>query len=199
MKSKINELIENFEVKRQEFIKDMQNEYEKLKEKYDFEIFGKKVQFWLVTKEKNKEYKINIFAHLGYYQTWKELLSAPFIYMMIIPAFILDIFLSVYMHICFRLYDIPLVKRRDYIVFDRKFLSYLNWLQKINCLYCSYVNGLFSYAVEIAGRTERYWCPIKNAERNLSHHSWQKEFADYWDAPWFKEAYDMSTQEIFKK
>jgi hypothetical protein len=84
---------------------------------------------------------------------------------MIIPALILDIFLFVYQQTAMRLYKIPLAKRSEYIVFDRKHLKYLNLMQKINCLYCSYVNGLFSYAVEVAGRTERYWCPIKAARR----------------------------------
>jgi hypothetical protein len=73
----------------------------------------------------------------------------PFIYMMIIPTLIIDIFLFVYQQTCFRLYGIPLVKRRDYITAERKHLDYLNWIQKINCLYCSYVNGIFSYAVEV--------------------------------------------------
>jgi hypothetical protein len=73
----------------------------------------------------------------------------PFIYAMIVPTIILDIFLFVYQNICFRLYGIPLVKRGEYISSERKHLDYLNWIQKINCLYCSYVNGIFSYAVEI--------------------------------------------------
>jgi hypothetical protein len=73
----------------------------------------------------------------------------PFIYAMIIPAVILDIFLFIYQNICFRLYGIPLVKRSGYITSERKHLDYLNWIQKINCLYCSYVNGIFSFAVEI--------------------------------------------------
>jgi hypothetical protein len=200
MKSRINELIENFEWRRQEFLKELYAEYDRLREKYDFETFWKRIQFWLKTKEQNKRYKSPIFYNFLSYQVVKEIISAPFIYMMIIPALVLDIFLTVYMHICFRLYNIPLVPRSDYIVFDRKFLDYLNWIQKFNCLYCSYVNGLFSYAVEIAWRTERYWCPIKNATRMKWWHYWQREFADYWDAEWFKEAYlELEPEKVFKE
>jgi len=60
--------------------------------------------------------------------------------MMIIPAVILDFSLFIYQNTAVRLYKIPLAKRSDYIVFDRKELAYLNWIQKINCIYCSYVN-----------------------------------------------------------
>lgn len=34
-------------------------------------------------------------------------------------------------------------------------------MEKVNCVYCSYFNGLMSYLREIAGRTEQYWCPIR--------------------------------------
>jgi len=84
---------------------------------------------------------------------------------MIVPSVLLHLFLFIYQQTALRLYQIPLVSLKDYVTFDRKELDYLNSIQKINCLYCSYVNGLFSYAVEIAGRTERYRCPIKNAKK----------------------------------
>ena len=71
---------------------------------------------------------------------FREILSIPFIYLMLIPAIILDIFLFIYQQTAIRLYKIPLVKRSDYIVFDRKSLAYLNFIQKINCMYCSYFN-----------------------------------------------------------
>lgn len=103
----------------------------------------------------------------------------PFIYGMIIPAFFLDITTTLYQYIAFRLYKIPLVKRSDYIIFERKYLDYLNWIEKINCLYCSYVNGLFAYCVEVAARTERFWCPIKAASKPRFTHAWYTQFADY--------------------
>jgi hypothetical protein len=59
---------------------------------------------------------------------------------MLLPAFILDIFLFIYQNTAIRLYKIPLAKRSDYIVFDRGQLAYLNWIQKIDCIYCSYFN-----------------------------------------------------------
>jgi hypothetical protein len=62
-------------------------------------------------------------------------------------------------------------------------------IQKINCMYCSYFNWLMSYAVEVAWRTERYWCPIKHAKKMKWWHTWEKYFADYWDPEWFKETF----------
>jgi hypothetical protein len=40
--------------------------------------------------------------------------------------------------------------------FDRGKLCYLNLLERINCAYCSYGNGLIAYVVEIAARTEQH-------------------------------------------
>ncbi|MFZ2189515.1 MAG: hypothetical protein WAV48_01925, partial [Candidatus Magasanikiibacteriota bacterium] len=70
------------------------------------------------------------------------------------------------------------------------FLDYLNWIQKIHCIYCTYVGGLFAYAVEIAGRTERYWCPIKAAHKPKFHHGWYSEFADYGNPEEWKEKFN---------
>lgn len=100
----------------------------------------------------------------------KIYLSIPFIYIMIIPLVITHIFLEVYHMICFRLYGIPLVKRSNYIKFDRYKLNYLNFIDKLNCEYCSYANGLINYTSKIAADTEKYWCPIKH-ELNKNFHS----------------------------
>jgi hypothetical protein len=62
-------------------------------------------------------------------------------------------------------------------------------IQKIDCIYCSYFNGLMQYSVEIAWRTEKYWCPIKHANKKLWEHSWEQYFADYWDPKGFKKTF----------
>ncbi len=131
-------------------------------------------------KKKNylKKYRENFFSNIHL----RNLLSVPFIYGMIFPAILFDIWLEVYHHICFRLYKIPIVKRSDYIIFDRVHLAYLNSFEKFNCFYCSYFNGLMAYATEIAGRTERYWCPIKHAKRLEQPHSQYSNFVEYLDA-----------------
>jgi len=110
----------------------------------------------------------------------------------------LDIFLFIYQQTAMRLYGIPLVKRTDYMSLDRKQLSYLNLFQKVNCIYCSYVNGLFSYAVEVSARTEKYWCPIKSAQRKKRNHNWEQDFADYGDPEGFKKCFN-SNKDFFKE
>lgn len=109
-------------------------------------------------------------------------LTAPVTYAMIVPLVLLDLFVTVYQAVCFPVYKIPKVRRRDYLVFDRHHLAYLNALEKLNCAYCSYANGLIAYVREIAGRTEQYWCPIKHARRVIGAHSHYAQFDDYGDA-----------------
>lgn len=82
-----------------------------------------------------------------------HIVTAPVIYSLIVPFVLLDIFITVYQAVCFPVYGIEKVKRRDYLIFDRHHLAYLNLLEKVNCAYCSYGNGLLAYAREIAGRT----------------------------------------------
>jgi hypothetical protein len=117
----------------------------------------------------------------------KYLFSMPFIYGMIIPAFFLHACLEIYHQVAFRLYGIPLVPARRYFVFDRGMLPYLNWLEKFHCFYCEYFNCLLQYAVEIAGRTERFWCPIKHAKRMDGAHSHYPKFVEYLDGEKYHE------------
>jgi hypothetical protein len=97
-------------------------------------------------------------------------LTAPLIYSLIVPFALADLWVSIYQAICFRVYGIPQVKRGRYMVFDRAGLAYLNAIEKLNCAYCSYVNGVIAYAREVGSRTEQYWCPIKHARRVLGAH-----------------------------
>lgn len=115
-----------------------------------------------------------------------HLLSVPIIWAVLIPAWILDGFVSMYQGICFPIYKIQKVKRSDYIVIDRHRLRYLNTIEKLNCLYCSYFNGLIGYVGEISARTEQYWCPIRHASMLKSIHGKYKNFYDYGDSKNFR-------------
>ncbi len=114
-------------------------------------------------------------------------LTAPVIYALIVPFALLDLCVTIYQAICFPVYGIARVRRRDHIVIDRQHLAYLNGLQKLNCVYCSYCNGLISYAREIAARTEKYWCPIKHSRRTAGPHDHYTDFVDYGDAEGFRD------------
>jgi len=117
-------------------------------------------------------------------------LTAPVIYSLLIPIALLDIFVIIYQAICFPVYKIPQVRRRDYLIFDRHHLAYLNIIEKINCAYCSYANGAISFAREVAARTEVYWCPIKHARRILGPHPHYQGFADFGDAEGYRKQLD---------
>jgi hypothetical protein len=113
-------------------------------------------------------------------------LTAPVIYSLIVPIALLDLSVMVYQAICFPVYRIPKVRRRDYLVFDRHHLAYLNAIEKFNCAYCSYANGAIAFVREVASRTEVYWCPIKHARRVLGPHPHYQGFADFGDAEGYR-------------
>ena len=112
----------------------------------------------------------------------RNTVSAPFIYSMIFPFAFLDLAITLYQEICFRLYRIKKVQRSAYIVIDRHNLKHLNIIERFNCVYCGYGNGVLTYAQEVAARTEQYWCPIKHARKVLGRHSRYHDFLDYGDA-----------------
>lgn len=123
-------------------------------------------------------------------------ITAPVIYSLIIPFVLLDIFVTVYHAICFPVYGIPKVRRSDHIRIDRHHLAYLNGMQKLNCVYCGYCNGLLSYVRAIAGRTEAYWCPIKHAARVDGAHAHYDNFLEYGDADGFQKGIVRSRNDL---
>lgn len=137
-------------------------------------------------RESLRRFRIGVFKTI-FPVNFKYLFSMPFIYGMFLPVLFLHLCLEIYHQICFRIYGIPLVLTGEYFIYDRQLLPYLNWLEKLNCIYCSYVNNLFRYAVEIGGRTERYWCPIKYHRRINGAHSQYPKFVDYLDAENFRQ------------
>ncbi|MGA8707870.1 MAG: hypothetical protein WB646_12885 [Steroidobacteraceae bacterium] len=126
------------------------------------------------------------------------ILSAPIIYILLVPFMLLDLFISLYQLTCFPVYGIPSVRRGDYIVFDRAHLAYLNLIEKINCSYCSYANGLIAYVREIASLTEQFWCPIKHARRVAATHTRYARFVDYGDAEQYHEELETLRKQLQK-
>jgi hypothetical protein len=67
-------------------------------------------------------------------------------------------------------------------VFDRGRLGYLNAIEKVGCVYCSYANGLLAYVTEITARTEQYFCPIRHRIAIVQPHSRYSHFLPYGNA-----------------
>jgi hypothetical protein len=111
-----------------------------------------------------------------------SLVTAPVIYSLLVPLACLDAWVWAYQWVCFPIYGIARVPRRAYFVMDRRRLAYLNGIEKVNCTFCSYANGLLAYVCEVAARTEQYWCPIKHARPLPAPHARYHTFFDYGDA-----------------
>lgn len=133
-----------------------------------------------------RAFRTSIWAHIRNARTL-VILSVPLIYALAIPFALLDLCVTIYQAICFPIYGIPKVRRRDYLIFDRGRLPYLNAIEKVGCIYCSYANGLLAYIAEIAGRTEQHFCPIKHSQPLMQPHSRYGFFLAYGDARSYRE------------
>ncbi len=181
MANKIQELIEK--IKKLE--NELSEEIQKKEAEFSYKIQREKISF---QEDIKKKHKLLVKAVSRYLQdaALLNILTAPCIWACVIPAFFMDVVITVYQSICFPVYGIPKVKRSKYIIMDRRALRYLNFIEKINCTYCGYFNGLIAYVQEIAARTEQYWCPIKHARRVASMHSRYKNFFEFGDAENFR-------------
>jgi len=150
-----------------------------------FQLDGKRVEFERSVRAAHRELRMSFFRWLVTNRP-QNLVTGPLIYGMIIPLLMLDACVSFYQWACFPIYGIAKVRRADYLVFDRRHLVYLNFIEKFHCTYCEYGNGLMAYMAEILARTEQYFCPIKHARKILGTHSRYNRFLAYGDA----EAYE---------
>lgn len=182
MNDKIREIVEEIETMKLKLSEEIAEH-----EKYiSYEIKNGYVTFEKDVLQKQKE---NMKGLLAYFREvpFLHYLAAPLIYAMVIPALILDAALFIYQKVVFSVFKFKAIKRSDYIVFDRHYLEYLNPVEKLNCLYCSYFNGLIQYTAAIASRTEFYFCPIKHAKKVLYEHDYYQEFLSYGDGDDFQE------------
>jgi len=160
---------------------EIESELNNQKSRWLYQIRGRRIEFERSIREKHHSLKLSVFH---WFKTVRpqNYITAPIIYGMVVPMMVFDLCLMFYQATCFPIYGIRKVKRADYIVFDHRHLAYLNIVEKFDCLYCSYGNGLMAFATEIFARTEQYFCPIKHAHRIKGNHARYQYFLDYGDA-----------------
>ncbi len=175
--SQIDDLISRI----RELEDEVQVEYEKRRAALGVVVGEKRVRFGEGVSALQRRAKVGLWRYVSRASilSW---LVAPVIYAGIVPLALLDLFLFLYQLTCMRVYHIARVRRSDYLALDRGSLAYLNVLERFNCVYCGYANGLIAYGREIAGRTEQYFCPIKHGRRVLAAHDQYPAFFDYGDA-----------------
>lgn len=190
MSDKINKMIDEIEAMKAKLIEEIHQQ----EDQFVYEIKNGYVKFENDILEKHRKNMKNLWLWFREIPLL-HLLSSPLIYAMIIPAIFLDVMLFIYAKVVAKVFKFDLPKRNMYIVFDRQYLGYLNIMEKLNCMYCSYFNGLMAYASAIANRTEYYFCPIKHAKKVAYEHKYYNSYLAYGD----ENKYQEKLKEIRKK
>lgn len=177
MNNKIRHILDQIIALENELKKTVEDQQEHL----NYRIEGKRITFEYAIRKAHNKAKIGLAR---WFMTVRpqNYLTAPIIYGMIVPLVLFDLFVSFYQLTCFPIYGVAWVRRMNYIVLDHQRLAYLNIIEKIDCMYCSYAVGLLDYAQEIIARTEQYFCPIKHAKKLLNAHARYASFIEYGDA-----------------
>lgn len=195
--STIDELLERLHNLEAELEQEIDALLQEKRKQFQYTLEQGRVRFEQGMKVLQRHQKTRLWTYLRGAKLG-HLLSAPVIYGLFIPFVLIDASVSLYQHICFRIYNIPLVQRKDYIAIDRQQLAYLNIIEKINCTYCGYINGLIEYVREVGAKTEQYWCPVKHARRTRDPHRLVSGFVDYGDAENYKQRLLVLREEITK-
>jgi len=168
---------------------ELSEELKKKQKEFFYKIENEKIKF---EERVIKEGRSKIISSIKYLSSFPVavIITIPFIWGMMIPALLVDISVTIYQSVCFPIYKIPKVKRKDYVVMDRYNLFYLDKVERINCWYCEYFNGVIAYTREVAARTEQFWCPIKHSKALKDTHSRYDKFFDYGDFTKYRKELD---------
>jgi hypothetical protein len=164
---------------------DLKREVDEQQRRWRYQVHRGRVWFDKELRDAHRRLKQSVPSYIRE-GSLLSLLTAPIIYSLVVPLILLDIWTTVYQWVCFPVFGVPRVPRRAYFVIDRHRLAYLNGIEKVNCTFCSYANGLLAYVREVAARTEQYWCPIKHARAIPTPHERYHFFLDYGDAEGYR-------------
>jgi hypothetical protein len=181
MSSKITGIASRIVALEQEMEREFEREINEKRRKLQYSIEKGKIAFDCEGCAVHRKLRQGVGGFLREAPT-TSLLIAPVTYSLIVPLLLLDFWVWMYQAVCFPIYRIAKVDRSRYVLLDRGHLQYLNWIERLNCNYCAYANGLIAYTREIASRTEQYFCPIKHAQRRSGAHSRYSQFLDFGDA-----------------
>lgn len=194
MSEQVAQLLERI----RELEEELERELSEQREKFHYQLEQGRVIFEKWVLEQHRLLKTSMPRFIAEAQL-EDLIAAPFIYVMIVPVVLLDLFLWIYQTMVFGLYKIPKVSRGDFVVVDRHHLAYLNGIEKLNCVYCGYATGVFGWARQIGARTEQYWCPIKHASRVAAPHGRYPRFFEYGDGEAYREQLEEMREELRKQ
>lgn len=193
MNTRVSELLAEIR-KLEDQLEDAIRSHEK---EFLYKVDGAKVRFEKAVRQAHRKFRTGILPWLGSSEL-RNIATAPVIYAMLAPLAILDLAVTVYQFLCFPLYQIEKVRRRDFILIDRHQLSYLNGIEKMNCVYCGYASGLIAFVREVIARTEQYWCPIKHARKILDPHRRYARYAEFGEAETYPEHQRTMRDELAK-
>ena len=163
----------------------IEHKFEQRRKAFEYRIENRKIVFTKNVLAQQRRFRTGVIAYLRS-SSLTQIICIPFVYGLIVPLLLLDISVCLYQGVCFYFWKLPKTARSDYVIFDRRHLAYLNSIQKLNCLFCGYANGVIAFVREIASQTEQYWCPIKHAVRRRGAHDRYRNFLEYGDAEGFQ-------------
>lgn len=188
--NKINDILDRIG----QLEKELKDELHKSEQEFLYTIRDRKVYFSREIRDYHRKLAAK-WSDYVYDSGVMIILTIPLVWSALLPIALMDVVICLYQLVCFPVYGIPRVKRTDYVVMDRHKLRYLNWIEKLNCVYCSYFNGLIGFVSEVAARTEQYWCPVRHARPMKAVHSRYRHFFGYGDA----QAYRNGLAEVRKR
>ena len=129
MTSSIDDLLSKIKLMEQELLEEIQSQ----QQNFAYEIQQKRIYFEKQVVQQHKTLCSTVIDYLKN-ASFKHILTVPVIWAILIPAVLLDITVTLYQADLFSSVWHPQSQTGGLYVFDRRYLSYLNIVEKINVL-----------------------------------------------------------------
>lgn len=118
------------------------------------------------------EIKFNDIQNKEWYTSLWRIKILGYILFLFLPVFLIfDCFLILHNYVFFKIANIESLKRSNYINIWSRFKIKKDFITKLGCVYCSYVNGLAYFYKDIAMSYEMLFCPWKQKQiTKIEHH-----------------------------
>ena len=116
--TRLDEILTRLNSLQDEFERELERVYEEKRANFQYTLKKGKVVFKKQIRAFQRQHKKGLIKYFHDAEI-KHIISAPIVYSIIFPLIFLDFAITLYQHICFRIYGIPLIERSKYLIIDR--------------------------------------------------------------------------------
>ena len=120
---------------------ELERKFAAQRERFHYHLEEKRAVFEAEALRRHKRIRTGLLTFLRK-SPFATIIVAPAVYGLILPIALLDLGVYIFQLVCFSAWGMARIDRSEFVIVDRHRLANLNGIEKLNCAYCGYANGV---------------------------------------------------------